>query len=220
MTAWFRFYEAALDDPKVQTLPGDDFKAWVNILCVACRHDGTLPQLPALAFMLRMSLNDCETLIERLSNAGLIDRKNGGPNGSRYAPHGWDKRQYKSDSSSGRVKRYRERSAPVAETPPDTEAETDTEAEKKQEQRGASAPDFAFVGKVVRLNVADFARWRERYGAIPDLMAELTKADDYYAENPPKDGKWFFAVSRWLAKAHDEARRPVRDDDRIYRGVL
>ena len=139
MTAWFRFYEAALDDPKVQTLPASDFKSWVNILCVACRNDGVLPSIPSLAFMLRMSQHDCETLIERLSNAGLIDRRNGGPNGSRYAPHGWEKRQYKSDTSTERVKRFRRRSEAVSETPPDTDTDTDIPEAKASGSTGLSA---------------------------------------------------------------------------------
>ena len=32
-----------------------------------------------------------------------------------------------------------------------------------------------------------------------DIEAVLQSADDYYAENPPSDGKWFHRVSRWLA---------------------
>lgn len=40
---------------------------------------------------------------------------------------------------------------------------------------------------------------------LPDLRAELQAADDYYTENPPRDGKWFFPVSRWLAKANADA---------------
>jgi hypothetical protein len=140
MTQWFRFYEGALDDPKVQTLTGDDFKAWVNILCVACRRDGLLPNVRDLAFMLRMDENACQTLVERLVNATLIDRKNGGANGAHYAPHGWAKRQYKSDGSTNRVKRFRERSKPVTETPPDTETDTDTERVTEAKASGASAP--------------------------------------------------------------------------------
>jgi hypothetical protein len=40
---WFRFYDDALNDPKVQKLSGDLFKAWVNILCLASKHGGELP---------------------------------------------------------------------------------------------------------------------------------------------------------------------------------
>ena len=43
MARWFRFYNEALDDPKVQKLPPALFKSWVNLLCLTARHDGTLP---------------------------------------------------------------------------------------------------------------------------------------------------------------------------------
>lgn len=90
----------------------------------------------------------------------------------------------------------------------------------KKGSGGASAP-LAFSGKVIKLKRVDFERWRKAYHAIPDLVAELTKADDFYSESPPKDGKWFFPVSRWLQKAHDEASKPrtMRDDEN-YRNVL
>lgn len=135
---WFRFYEGALDDPKVQTLPADDFRAWVNLLCLACRQGGRLPPEQDIAFALRMDLNACRTVLERLLNAGLIDRRNGGANGTHYAPHAWEKRQYKSDNSTGRVKRFRERSATVTETPPDTDTDTD---KRKMPDAAAPAPD-------------------------------------------------------------------------------
>lgn len=93
--------------------------------------------------------------------------------------------------------------------------------EGKGTEGGADAPtEFAFVGRVIRLKATDYAKWSQVYSAIPDMMAELTKADDYYSENPPPDGKWFFPVSRWMAKAHDDARKPKVDpDEAIYRGV-
>lgn len=92
---------------------------------------------------------------------------------------------------------------------------------KEEERGGADAPTgFAFVGKVVRLTVEDFGRWAAAYDAVPDLMAELTKADAYYSENPPADGKWFFPVSKWLDRAHADAlKAKVDPDEKIYRGV-
>ena len=127
MTRWFRLYSEVVNDPKVQRLPCEDFRAWINLLCLCAENDGHLPSNEDISFALRIDLNGVVTLIERLSNGGLIDRLNGGPNGWHYAPHGWSKRQYKSDTSTERVKRFRKRSATVSETPP--EAETDTETD-------------------------------------------------------------------------------------------
>jgi hypothetical protein len=80
---------------------------------------------------------------------------------------------------------------------------------------------MAFVGRVIRLSAGDFDRWAKRYHLIPDMLAELTLADDYYSEHPPKDGKWFFSVSKWLERAHNDALKPKLDPDAaIYRNVL
>lgn len=125
MSRWFRLYSEVVNDPKVQKLPCEDFRAWINILCLCAENDGRVPSVQDVSFALRLPENGVVTLLERLSNGGLIDRANGGPSGWHYAPHAWDKRQYKSDTSTDRVKRFRKRSATVSETPP--EAETDTE---------------------------------------------------------------------------------------------
>lgn len=227
MSRWFRFYEGALDDPKVQTLPADDFKSWVNILCVACRNDGILPSVDALAFMLRMESNACRTLVERLVNAGLIDRMNGGPNGSRHAPHGWNKRQYKSDTSTKRVKRFRERSEAVTETPPDTETDTDTERGSETNVSGAVAP----TGGVIPID-ARTALFRDGLSALRSMTGK-------------SDGQCRQLVGKWLKVAGDDAKavhgaiqrasdlnpaepiawiektmRPADPDAMIYRGVL
>lgn len=125
MAQWFRFYAEVLNDAKVQKLDGDTFKAWVNLLCIASENDGKFPDDEALAFAMRMDNNACRTVVERLLNATLIDRVNGGANGWHYAPHSWAKRQYKSDTSTDRVKRFRQRSKTVSETAPDTDTDTD-----------------------------------------------------------------------------------------------
>ena len=73
MSRWFRFYEGALDDPKVQRLPPPVFKGWVNLLCLASRDKGRLPSLSDIAFALRVTEHEADTLIQALLTAGLID---------------------------------------------------------------------------------------------------------------------------------------------------
>lgn len=107
MAQWFRLYEATLDDPKVQRLNDGLFKAWVNLLCLACRHDGWLPLKEDVAFSLRKSEREIERIVTDLDAAGLLDWD---AERDRYRPHNWDKRQYKSDDSGAeRVRRYREK---------------------------------------------------------------------------------------------------------------
>lgn len=123
---WFRMYHEALDDPKVQFLSGNDFKAWVNMLMLAARNDGVLPGIAQIAFAFRSSASEAQKTMGRLYEAGLVDYS--GTLGAVAKPHGWDDRQYKSDVSTDRVKRFRERSKTVSRNGPDTE--TEIEAEK------------------------------------------------------------------------------------------
>ena len=97
---WLRFYVRTLNNPKVQRLPGNIFKGWVNLLCLAKETDGVLPAVEDISFRLRLSKSKAESLLSTLETIGLID-------GDRM--HDWDEMQYSSDSSTERVKRHRER---------------------------------------------------------------------------------------------------------------
>lgn len=149
MSQWFRMYTEVLNDPKAQRLPGDVFKGWINLLCLAKEHDGVLPPVDDIAFALRISVKDAAKLLETLRAAGLFDQTETG-----LAPHNWNGRQYKSDVSTTRVKRFRERnvkqrdavtgngernvSPPLHATPPDTDSES--EQSSVPNGTGAAAP--------------------------------------------------------------------------------
>ena len=110
MSRWFRIYDDLVHDRKVQDLPGPTFKGWVNILCLASKHEGVLPPLRDIAFALRLPEEKSSKLIDALTDAGLLDRLQDG----NLAPHNWDSRQHKSDSSTERVKAFRERQKNVS----------------------------------------------------------------------------------------------------------
>lgn len=123
MSRWWRAHASSLDDPKVQRLPGDLFKAWFNLLCVACVNDGILPPLGDIAFALRVSESEADKIIKALIAAKLIDETEAG-----LSPHNWNGRQYKSDVSTERVQQFRERQRNVSETP----SEADTEQNRTE----------------------------------------------------------------------------------------
>jgi len=205
MARWFRLYSEALNDPKVQRLDGDTFKFWVNVLCLASENDGRLPDLPDMAFALRMEQNACLTVVERLLNGGLIDRTNGGPNGWHYAPHGWSKRQYKSDGSTERVKRFRERSKPVSETPPDTDTDTDYTVPKGTD--AIASPDKVFWANAKAYLGGNnpgalIGKWCRDYGK-GDTKKALTVAQIEQAVDPVA------FVERILRKAKRESEEHV-----------
>lgn len=100
---WFRFYDDALDDPKVQRLPPHLFKSWINLLCLASKGEGQLQSIDDIAFRLRISVQDAAQQIDDLILAGLIDID---AQGNRV-PHNWSARQFTSDCSTERVRKYR-----------------------------------------------------------------------------------------------------------------
>jgi hypothetical protein len=107
-------YESTLNDPTVQRLPGDKFKAWVNLLCVASTHDGVLPPVADLAFLLRpMGEDKVEALLAEFHQKGLLDPVAAPGGAIRYAPCRWAERQYRSDvtdpTAAASMQRYRNR---------------------------------------------------------------------------------------------------------------
>lgn len=150
---WFRMYSDALDDPKVQRLPGETFKAWVNLLCLANDGEprGTLPCLSDIAFRLRMTPQEAAQLINELTARGLLDSGDD----ATLQPHNWNQRQYRSDDINARVQKHRaKRDGNVTETlrvtPPDTDTDTDTNAPdcSANAPAGAHAREGFAVGDV------------------------------------------------------------------------
>jgi hypothetical protein len=218
MSQWFRFYDEALNDPKVQRLPATVFKAWVNLLCVASKNGGHIPSVGDLAFALRVSETEGETLLETLHAAGLVDI-----DGASITPHNWFKRQYKSDTSSDRVRKFRSKdqrvgvetkrnaSCNVSETPPDTEQKQiqsiskTTSSHSDGEPSKPSKPDFppkAFetwweaypskIGKAAAQRKFDTVR-RSGTVTFEALMAGL----EAYRRNKPPDRDWCHPTT-WL----------------------
>lgn len=176
---WFRLYDEVLNDPKIQNLPENIFKFWVNLLCLANKHGGVLPDIDAISFALRVSKKKAEANMSVLEMTGLIDRTDNG-----LEPHNWKSRQYKSDSSADRMRRLRERkntvtcdvTSTVTVTRPENRDRTDTETEQRAEQKPladlqekvlALSPNF--------LNTHLLQKWRGQGGTDELIMAVLSE---------------------------------------------
>lgn len=133
---WLRLYDDTINDPKILKLPEAMRWHWVALLCVASKNEGALPPLDDIAIQLRVTPAKATEILAALVNAGLIDKNETG-----FAPHNWNGRQYKSDVSTERVKRFRKRERNVSETPPETETDTETDTENSEASAsGAEAP--------------------------------------------------------------------------------
>jgi len=173
---WFRLYIDVLDDPKVQKLPPDLFKFWINILCLASKHDGKLPSIDDISFALRLPLHETELAFHSLEKAKLISEYNGGK-----TPHNWRKRQYKSDTSTDRVKRFRNARRNVAVTPPDTDTDTDTEQSKNIIKK----PKIIIPAWMPLDDWNDFLEMRKKQRSPPTDRAKqmlINKLNDFMAD--------------------------------------
>ena len=141
MSRWFRFYDDAINDPKILKLTDALRWQWVAILCVASKNDGMLPPTDDVALMLRVKPSAAAAIIAGLKSAGLLDSIDGS-----FSPHNWNGRQYKSDVSTERVKRFRKRERNVSETPPESESEQ-KQTEAKASDAGASDPRTKLFGE-------------------------------------------------------------------------
>jgi hypothetical protein len=129
---WLRLYDDTINDPKVLKLPEAMRWHWIAMLCVASKNDGVLPALDDIAIQLRVTAAKATEIIATLVKAGLLDKTETG-----FAPHNWNGRQYKSDVSTERVKRFRNGKRNVSVTPPETETETEV---SEASASGADAP--------------------------------------------------------------------------------
>lgn len=185
MNPWFRFYESALDDPKVQLLPPDLFKFWVNCLCLACRNSGVLPPFQSVSFSFRVPLSVVESSVSKLKDAGLIDERRG-----TFFPHNWNKRQYQSDVSTERVKRFRKRSIDVSgnvsETPSDTDTDTEqTQIQNRTEEENTPIVPLKTFGEFGRCKLTDdqFSKLKTKLNGHHEAYIE---AFDHWVNEAPE----------------------------------
>ena len=121
---WFRLYSDLLDNPKIQMLPENMRYRYVALLCSRCKLEHLTDQI--IAFQWRLSPADVQETKSLFMRMGIIDEN--------WTVIKWDKRQFVSDSSTGRVRKFRsnvttmKRSNPVTRNVPDTDTDTDTEA--------------------------------------------------------------------------------------------
>jgi hypothetical protein len=207
MSRWFRSYSDTHRNPKVAGLSDADFRLWHQLLCIASENDGLIPPLEALKRLLKRRLDHLKAAVDRLVKDGLIDACEVG-----FEPHNWLERQYKSDCSTERVKRFRNASGNVSETAPETETETETE----KEQVGGKPPSYAFFGKTIRLKPRDLNEWRRLFHAIADIEAELSVLDGWWQSQPEaKRENWFHATKAMLNKKHQQL---VAEEKRLAAG--
>lgn len=223
MSRWFRFYDKALDDPKVQRLSPHLFKVWVNLLCIASKEGGTLPTTD-LAFRLRVSETDAKSYLDDLILAGLIDIIDAK---GTMQPHKWPEYQFQSDTSKERTRKWRGKNkktdgdgdvtSQVTESDEKSDgaeqsrADTETDSEPEQTRERAKGFEIENVtGSEVREVEAELIRRAEGLG----LNARAIEGDCYgpTVKNPS-------AYFQSLVRKRLKVKLPGISDDVIGRGL-
>lgn len=211
MSRWFRFYDSVLEDPKVQRMDPVMFKAWVNIMCLASRSEGVLPPISDIAFALRISDEQADTVVRVLLTNGLID-----DDGEHMKPHNWHNRQFLDRTNSQRQQRFRDKKRDVTKddnernavtlvthnviiTSQDSDSDTDTDSEKKEIPRARKRVDDRFEDfwltypKRIGKGAAEKAFAKAIQLTDPDLIIEAVRKSDW-----PKDPTFIPHPATWL----------------------
>lgn len=210
--AWFRFYHEFSADPKVQSMSEALQRRLVMLFCLQAK--GELAQLgeDEIAFALRLDIETLHETLRVFQSKGFCDEKGQLLN--------WEKRQFRSDNSTARVKKYREKTKAVPKeaelkrfsngevTPPDTDSDKDTDSESisplppRGESEGFS--DFCSVFPSARFGSR--AKAQAAYeqavllaGGHGPIMAGLRA---YIASGEPtrEGGRYACSAATWLAE--------------------
>ncbi|HEU4342167.1 MAG TPA: hypothetical protein VFU31_11400 [Candidatus Binatia bacterium] len=127
---WFRLYLRMIDDEKIRLLAFEDRWHFVALCCL--KGDGLIDEPDSelkrrkIAVKLGVQVRELEEIARRIREVGLIDEN--------LCPVAWDELQFKSDSSTERVRAYRAKhSGNVSVTAQDKE--TDTESDQQKNNR-------------------------------------------------------------------------------------
>lgn len=195
MSTWFRFYAEVLDDPKIQKLPNELLKSWLNLLCLTAKCDGVLPPCNDIAFALRITPAEVNMVIDELRRRGLIDKR-----GNRLQPHNWDERQYKSDTSTERVKRFRKRKRNVSETANETDqSRTDTDTEQNRTENTERVKRTFGEFDNVKLSDGEQQKLIGKFGDAGALQ-RIENLSEYLASKGVKYSSHYATILSWDRK--------------------
>jgi hypothetical protein len=96
---WFRMYAEFAHDPKVQMLSEHMQRRYIMLMCLRCSNALVTLHETEIAFYLRVTDDELMETKQLFIRKGFIN--------DRWELLNWDKRQFVSDSSAGRVAKFR-----------------------------------------------------------------------------------------------------------------
>lgn len=183
--SWFRLYHEFATDPKVQMMSEVNQRRLVMLFCMRCCNGHETFQDDEVTFQLRISDAEWQETKSLFIDKGFIDKSN--------KVLKWDKRQFVSDSSTARVRKFRElnkttkkkkRECNVSVTPPE-QNRTDTEI---------YSSDVPYRDIVAYLNEKSNKQFRhttkQTKSAIKARWNEGFRLDDFKRVIDTKCAKW------------------------------
>lgn len=229
---WFRLYTEFASDPDVQSLAFEDQRHYVMALCL--KGSGVLdkaypsPERRELVIAQALGLDRAAAAEarRRLSDAGLVDPE--------WQPKGWDRRQFQSDSSTDRTRRWRaQRSGDATGTSQErhqTQIQIQTSDSENRRTGLVPLPEpIALLpvqgGGSYGLTTIERAQMEAFYPDV-NVDVELRKMQAWFHANPDriKSRRGIKrSIGNWMATAQADAERARRaspsrkTDDEKYR---
>lgn len=213
---WLRLYTDILDDEKIAQLSDNQYRIFTFLMLMASENDsgGIVTQSQQqIAWRLRMSVNRIKSAIDKLHQLNIISFEN-----NIITFINWHKRQYKSDNSTDRVKRFRNKKETL---PPTLENRTETDTETETEGKSFYSHEFETFWKSYPKKSgskkAAFDSWKKLNGSKPpiELIIASIKSQKLWRENAPqgefrpdwKDPERWIKNRMWEAEfAEDQSR--------------
>ena len=205
---WFRLYSEFAHDPKIQMLSEAMQRRYVMLMCLKCSETLETLHETEIAFQLRLSEAELIETKHLFISKNFIDEQ--------WNLLNWDKRQFVSDSSTMRVRKYRDKKkqpSNVDETLQkrlsnaiDTDTDTDTDTNKKEKKTLGKrlANDFHFPKE-----------WEEFCQQTrPELNPTQTfdKFKDYWIAQAGQKGvklDWFATWRNWVRNTNAPKVNPA-----------
>lgn len=213
---WFRMYSEFADDPKVQIMPENLQRRLVMLFCERCKEE-TLRETER-AFHWRVSETELSETKAIFLVKGFIDEQ--------WNLLNWNTRQYISDSSTDRVRQFRERQKQnetlpeqgddVPVTPPDTD--TDTEQKKKQKKQVVPLPSRSAL-EGAGLQLEDYESYmavrKSKKQAFVDERARdkwIAKWKGYYESGQDTSAMFDLMISSgWIGAVEEKWKKRKRE---------
>jgi hypothetical protein len=215
---WLRLHRRTVNNPKLQKLGLEVVGFWTNCLCLS-DDEGYLPDVADIAWAMRVSETVAETFLVTLQGNKLIVRVGGG----RLRLHDWDDHQKRSDSSTDRVRKFREKRQKHNETLDETacnvsetvQSRVDTEKNREEKRREEEREQVRELTQILE-PVSSKAKQTQKRGArwpddatVPDDWISEGEAYRDMAGHPPLDlrAEAMKFANYWAAKSGGSATK-------------